>query len=155
MRLPRMLLTSYHLFCPAMICLFADRNQSICTNKCKYSYAVVWPPVACLHAHISCRGRFAATSLLTEDSAAGVLGLDNFNDYYPVALKRARQVRSTRLSRPWTHLSQTFPREHTVPSGDACCVQCIGSRIYACKFTTETHAVPSGCNVKLFLNKPI
>ena len=23
---------------------------------------------------------------------AGVLGLDNFNDYYPVALKRARQV---------------------------------------------------------------
>ena len=29
---------------------------------------------------------------LTHDRTAGVLGLDNFNDYYPVALKRARQV---------------------------------------------------------------
>lgn len=25
-------------------------------------------------------------------TTAGVLGLDNFNDYYPVALKRARQA---------------------------------------------------------------
>ncbi len=34
----------------------------------------------------------ASADALTVGRAAGVLGLDNFCDYYPVALKRARQV---------------------------------------------------------------
>lgn len=44
---------------------------SLCVDQCHFQRKVQQAPVACV---------------------AGVLGIDNFNDYYPVSLKRARQL---------------------------------------------------------------
>lgn len=74
----------------------------------------------------------STTHTHTPFSATGVVGLDNFNDYYPVSLKRARQLHAEAGG------------VHTV-DGDINDVDLLGKLFAVCQFTHVVHMAAQVC----------
>lgn len=107
-----------------MVRRFRDSKHGLMTwwsrsSRLQHLLHSTHPPHSTTHTH-------------TPFSATGVVGLDNFNDYYPVSLKRARQLHAEAGG------------VHTV-DGDINDVDLLGKLFAVCQFTHVVHMAAQVC----------